>query len=472
MAETDRIREIDRIFSLQKGAYSKNMYPTIEERLQHLDNLYNAIRENRERIATAINADFGCRSFTESYVADVFAPMDCIRYAKKNLKKWMKPSKRDVAIWYLPAENMVIPQPVGLVGVISPWNFPLYLSLGPAISALAAGNRVMIKFSEHTPRTGELLAEIIRGSFAEDHFAVVNGGAETGEAFTKKKFDHIIFTGSTAIGRKVLQEASVNLTPVTLELGGKSPAIISPGFPMKTAAERIMFWKCINAGQVCATTDYVMVREGEEESFIKSANQAVSSYYPKLESNENYTAVIDERHYKRLVALLDDARRKGARIVEINPAGEKFFPSKRKIPPTLLLKVTDDMKIMQEEIFGPLLPVITYGNMEEAKRFVNSRPRPLALYYFDHDQTRIDLMLRETISGSVAINDTVWQYSQDGMPIGGIGESGMGHYHGREGFETFSKMKPVFRQKRFNALGLMRPPYGAIMKNLLKLMLR
>ncbi len=466
------IGEIDRIFRLQKEAFAINRFPTHGERMAHLAVLHDAIRKNSRRFVETLNADFGCRSPHETLVADVFAALENVRHASKNLAGWMRPRRRPVAVWYYFARARMVPQPLGVVGVISPWNFPVYLTVGPLVAALAAGNRVMLKPSEHSPKTSELFKEMISDSFAEDMVAVVTGGPDVGAKIASLPFDHLLYTGSTTVGRKIMRAASENLTPVTLELGGKSPAIVGPDFPLDAAADKILYWKCMNAGQVCVATDYVFVREGDVESFANAAERSVGKRYPTLADNPDYTSIIDKAHYDRLRGYLDDAREKGAKIVELNPARETFDPSRRKIPPTLVLNATDDMLVMREEIFGPLLPVLTYKNLDDAVAYVNSKPRPLGLFYFDRDKARVEKVIRGTVSGGVTVNDTTLHYSQDGMPTGGVGQSGMGRYHAIEGFDSFSHVKPVFYQSKINALGLVKPPYGRLADFIVRLMLR
>ncbi len=464
------IGEIDRIFRLQKEAFARNPFPTLRERKAHLAALHDAIRKYSGRFVESLNADFGCRSPHETLVADLFAALSNVRHASKNLAGWMRPRRRPVAVWYYFAHARMVPQPLGVVGVISPWNFPVYLSAGPLVSALAAGNRVMLKPSEHSPKTSELFKKMISNSFAEDHVAVVTGGPDAGAKMASLPFDHLLYTGSTTVGRKIMRAASENLTPVTLELGGKSPAIVGPDFPLDAAADSILYWKCMNAGQVCVTTDYVFVREGDVEGFAKAAERAVGKRYPTLADNPDYTSIIDKTHYDRLQGYLADARDKGAKIVEINPARENFDPARRKIPPTLVLNATEDMLVMREEIFGPLLPVLTYKNLDDAVAYVNSKPRPLGLFYFDHDKARVEMVVRGTVSGGVTVNDTTLHFSQDGIPAGGVGQSGMGRYHAIEGFDAFSHVKPVFYQSRINATGLLKPPYGRIADFVLRLL--
>ena len=355
-----------------------------------------------------------------------------------------------------------------MVGVIVRWNYPLFLSIGPLVGALAAGNRVMVKMSESTPATSQLIKELLAKVFPEDLVTVVLGEAEVGMAFSKLPFDHLLFTGATSIGKQVMRAAAENLTPVTLELGGKSPAIVSAEVPLADAAERIAFGKTLNAGQTCVAPDYVLVPKARVEGFVEAYRAAVLRFYPQLENNPDYTAIINERQQRRLSGYLEDAASKGATIVPLYAEAQG-----RRMPHAVLLNVSDEMKVMQDEIFGPLLPVIPYDNLEDAFAFINQRPRPLALYYFGYDKREQQRVLEETHSGGVCLNDTLLHVAQDDMPFGGIGPSGMGHYHGHEGFLTFSKAKGVLVKQRLNAAKLIYPPYGtALQKLVYKLFVR
>jgi coniferyl-aldehyde dehydrogenase len=355
---------------------------------------------------------------------------------------------------------------------VAPWNYPYQLSVTPAVAAIAAGNRVMIKPSELTPRFSELLQRIVGESFAEEEIAVVIGDAQTGKAFTELPFDHLFFTGSTAVGRMVAQAAAKNLTPVTLELGGKSPAILDPSSDLATVAPRLAFGKLLNAGQTCIAPDYAFVPSDRIDSFVEHMQRAIAEMYPRLAANPDYTSIVNDRHFARLQELLEDARAKGARIVTINPAGEMFDPARRKQPPVLVLGATPEMKLMQEEIFGPILPVLGYDRIEEAIAYINRHDRPLALYWFGADGASRDKVLNQTISGGVTLNDCIWHIAQEDQPFGGVGASGTGSYHGEWGFRTFSKEKPVFTQPRLNGMFLMYPPYGKTFERMLALLKR
>jgi coniferyl-aldehyde dehydrogenase len=352
-------------------------------------------------------------------------------------------------------------QPKGVVGVISPWNFPFNLTFTPLAGIFAAGNRVMIKPSEFTPRSSELMARMFASAFDEEEVAVVTGGPDVGAAFSKLAFDHLLFTGATSIAYHVQRAAAENLVPTTLELGGKSPVIVSQSADIDLAAKRVMMGKTMNAGQICLAPDYVMVPKDRAGAFVGAVTSAVSAMYPTIKDNPDYSSVINQRHYDRLMGYIDDARSKGAEIVEINPAREDFRQQPfHKIPPTIVLNPTDDMKIMQDEIFGPLLPVKTYDRMDEAISYVNEHARPLGLYYFGQDKTEQERVLTGTTSGGATVNDVIMHVAMEDLPFGGVGPSGMGAYHGIDGFRTFSHAKAVFQQVNKDLTAMMRPPFG------------
>ncbi len=460
--------ELERTFAVQRKAFAANPMPTHAERSQWLASLHELICANKQTLIEAISSDFSHRSADETLLAEIMPSLFGIKDARRHLRQWMKPSRRKVGIAFQPASAKVVYQPLGVVGIIVPWNYPLFLAIGPMIGALAAGNRVMLKLSESTPATGDLLKRLFAQLFPEDLVAVVLGEADVGIAFSSLPFDHLLFTGATSVGKHVMRAAAENLTPVTLELGGKSPAIVSREVPLKDAAERIAFGKTLNAGQTCVAPDYVLVPQDRVEGFIEAYKNAVLGFYPTLADNPDYTAIINQRQLTRLNHLLDDATGKGARVIPLYPTGQG-----RRMPFSLLLDVSDDMLVMQDEIFGPLLPVVSYSEIDEAFAYINQRPRPLALYYFGYDKTEQQRVLEQTHSGGVCLNDTLLHVAQDDLPFGGVGPSGMGHYHGREGFLTFSKAKGVLVKQRFNAARLIYPPYGkAIQKLVYKLFIR
>lgn len=399
-------------------------------------------------------------------MAEILPSVEGIRYAVNHIKKWMKPSRRKVGLIFQPARAGVIFQPLGVVGIIVPWNYPVYLAMGPLTYAIAAGNRAMIKMSEYTPHTAAIMKKVVYEAFDEDQVAVITGEADVGAAFSQKPWDHLLFTGSTAVGRHVMRAAADNLTPVTLELGGKSPAIIGPDTPIKDAAEKIAFGKAFNAGQTCVAPDYVLCPRNRIDLFIEEFSEAMTRMHPTIRENPHYTGIVNERQHQRLQGLLKDATDKGARIVKINSAGEDFSDT-RKMPIHLLLGVTETMLVLQDEIFGPLLPVIPYDMLKDAVAYVNAHPRPLALYYFDYNQEQTDYVISRTFSGGAVINDTLAHVAQDDMPFGGVGPSGMGQYHGHEGFLTFSKAKGVLFKGKINSTKLIYPPYGRLIHRLI-----
>ncbi|PCI28909.1 MAG: coniferyl-aldehyde dehydrogenase [SAR324 cluster bacterium] len=457
-------------FNKLKKAYLSAPFPTCQERVFHLKQAQQMIKQHEVEFVRAIAADFGHRSSHETQLLEIFPSLENLRHTLRHLKRWMKASSRRASFWFLPAKTKIMWQPLGVVGIMVPWNYPLYLAIGPLVAALAAGNRVMIKMSEFTPQTSRLFAKLIAQYFDEDHVTVVTGEAEVAQQFSSLAWDHLLFTGSTAVGHHIMRAAAQHLTPITLELGGKSPAWIAPDFPIEVAAERILFGKCVNAGQTCIAPDYVLLPEAQVEAFQQAAQKIAKRLYPEFPQTADYSFIINDQHYGRLQNLLQDAQAGGASILPLLPQPSTQKKDQRLIAPTLVTQVSDQMKIMQEEIFGPLLPLVPYREWEEAKQWINSRPRPLALYYFDYKKKRINRVLQETISGGVTINDTLLHISQDHLPFGGVGASGMGHYHGQDGFETFSKKKGVFFQSRINGVSLLAPPYGKRTEFLLKRM--
>ncbi|MFC1609960.1 coniferyl aldehyde dehydrogenase [Myxococcota bacterium] len=460
--------DLEAAFARQRTASRQDPAARYEQRVERLKRLLRAIRDNQDRIAAAISSDFGNRSLHESKIAEIFTTVSAIKYTLSHLRRWMKPDTRSVSLPFAPGGAKVIYQPLGVVGVISPWNYPFQLGIVPLASALAAGNCVMLKPSELTPATSELTADILAKLFEPELVYVALGGPELGATFSGMAFDHLFFTGSTRVGRLVMRAASENLTPVTLELGGKSPAIVHDTYPIEKAADRIAAGKMFNAGQTCIAPDYVLAPEDRIDSLVEAIQAAVGRRYPSLQTNPDFTSIISVQHRDRLRGLIDDAKQRGARVIEINPASESFDDQLHKLPPTLLLGVNDDMAVMQEEIFGPVLPVLGYREINEAFTYVTNHPRPLALYYFDRDKSRARSALARTVSGGVSINDTMLHVVQDDLPFGGVGPSGMGAYHGHEGFRTFSHAKGVFHQGKINAAGFFSPPFGDGVEKLLK----
>ncbi len=456
---------------MHAAARKERVAKPLAARVAQLDKLEQTLLRNKEEICRAIAADFGHRSKHETLLAEVFITLSTLKYAREHLAEWMAPEERDVNFTFFPARAELVAQPLGVVGIISPWNYPLQLALAPLVGALAAGNRAIIKPSELVPETAALLKRLVSDTFAHDEVAVVTGGPRVGQDFSRLPFDHLIFTGSTQVGKLVMKAAAENLTPVTLELGGKSPVIVGPNFPIEVAAERILHGKLLNAGQTCIAPDYVLLPKGSADKFVDACRAAIARMYPKLVGNDDYTSIISERHLARLKAHLKDAEAKGGKLAELNPAKEDFDADTRKMAPVLVLHPKDEMTVMQEEIFGPVLPLRTYDSLDEAIDYVNDRPRPLALYVFDHEDANVRRIVDETVAGGVTVNETMIHIAQDSLPFGGVGPSGLGHYHGHEGFLALSKMKPVVYQSRLNATGLMRPPYGGKIDFVLKMLI-
>lgn len=463
--------ELGGLLTKLKSAQRKAGAPDYDTRIAHLDKLERIILERKDDFVKAVSMDYGNRSRHETLAGEVMVLVNEIKHARAHLHEWMETEPRDVSWMFMPSHAEVIMQPVGVVGIVSPWNYPVQLSLGPLIGALAAGCRAILKPSELAPDTADLLKAVLADAFAADHVAVVTGGADVAEAFSRLPFDHLVFTGSTRLGKIVMKAAAENLVPVTLELGGKSPAIVGEGYSLAKAASQIMFAKCFNAGQTCIAPDYAVVPKGRLDQFVEDCKAAVAKMYPRVGDNADYTKIISDGHYQRLKGYLDDARDRGAKIIELNPAKEELDASSRKMAPVIVLHPKDEMIVMQDEIFGPILPVRTYEKLDEAIDYVNDHERPLALYYFDHDQRRIDRVLRETISGGVTINSALLHVAQSDLPFGGVGHSGMGAYHGREGFETFTKKKPVFYQSRIDTTSMLHPPYKNTVDRFLRFLL-
>jgi len=462
----------------QQAAFRADMNPSLEVRFDRLARLERLLDADAEReFSACIAEDFGTRSRTETVFAEMFLVRTGVKHARRHLRAWMKPRRAATALTQRPGRSLLLRQPLGVIGIISPWNYPLQLALAPLIGTLAAGNRAMLKPSELTPRFSALLKDRIARVFGEDEVAVVTGGAEVGKQFASLPFDHLVFTGSTAVGRLVAQAAAKNLTPVTLELGGKSPAIVDPSALATPAdrartAERLAFGKLLNAGQTCIAPDYVLVPRAERDVLVEALRASVARMYPTIQDNPDYTSIVSERHYRRLRDLIADARARGARVIELAFDGGSADAAKRKLAPTLLLDVDDDMRVMQEEIFGPVLPIVVRETLDDAIDYVNAHERPLALYWFGSNPARQQRVLANTIAGGVTINDTLLHIAQEGLPFGGVGPSGQGHYHGEFGFRQFSKEKPVFIQSRFAGVKLLYPPYGPRTERLLRLLSR
>jgi coniferyl-aldehyde dehydrogenase len=461
--------ELHLLFDAQRAAYLSRPFPAWPERAQHLRTLRTLLREHTDAIAATINADFGNRPRQETLLGEFFGSLNGIRDALAHGRRWMRPQRRSVGLWLRPASARVLPQPLGVVGIIVPWNYPLFLAVGPLIGALTAGNRVMLKMSEYAPGFAILFQQLIARYFDPDHITVITGGPETAQAFSALPFDHLLFTGSTQVGRQVMRAAGENLTPVTLELGGKSPVLIAPGARFEAAIESIMAGKLINAGQTCVAPDYVLVERGRESAFIASARRVTARLYPDIGRNPDYTTQINARHFERLRALAGDAETAGAQLHPLTDTAAD--PVSRRFPPICITGAPASSSVMQEEIFGPILPIVPYDTLEQALAYINARPRPLALYLFETRSAVIDTVMRHTTAGGVTINDTLLHLISDDLPFGGVGASGIGSYHGRDGFNTFSMMKPIFRQTRVNGRKLLFPPYGRTFDLLIRLML-
>jgi coniferyl-aldehyde dehydrogenase len=466
---TSAMNEMHSRFAAQRSAFDGERDPSLAMRRDRLRRLDALTTGHESEIVAAIAGDFGTRCSQETRLAELFMVSAGIRHARRHLARWMAPRRVATPLYLQPGNSRIVRQPLGVVGVISPWNYPFQLAMLPAVAALAAGNRVLLKPSELTPRTSSLLEGLVAQHFAADEFAVINGGPEVGEAFSALPFDHLFFTGSTAVGRKIALAAAANLTPVTLELGGKSPALVHAGADLGVTASRLAAGKLLNAGQTCIAPDYVLAPVGHANALANAIAASARAMYPTLAGNPDYTSIVSDRHHARLAALIDDAQRKGARVVSINP-GNEALASQRKLAPTILLDVTPDMAVMQEEIFGPILPIEAYASLDEAIARINERPRPLAFYAFGGDPAARRRVLAQTVAGGVTLDDTLWHFCNEDLPFGGVGLSGIGAYHGERGFLAFTHEKPVFAQPRVALTWMLQPPYGKRFEAMLKLL--
>ena len=460
--------EIDRmgaVLARQRAAFTAAMPEPLALRRDRIDRAIALLVDHKDAFASAVSADFGHRSIEQTLMTDIMPSVGALKHARKHFEAWSRDEKRKAMfpLGLLGAKAKVVYQPKGVVGVIAPWNFPIGMVMVPMAGILAAGNRAMVKPSEFTEQVADLLAELVPQYFAEDEMAVFTGGVEVGSAFSTLAFDHLIFTGATSVGKHIMRAAADNLVPVTLELGGKSPTFIGRSADKAKAGQRIAMGKMMNAGQICLAPDYLMVPKEQEAAVIDSVRSGVAGMYPTLLGNDDYTSVVNGRNFERLQGYLADAREKGAELIEVNPAGEDFAGSNgNKMPLTILRNVNDDMKVMQEEIFGPILPVMTYDSIDQAIDYVNAHDRPLGLYYFGNDKAEEKKVLTRTISGGVTVNDVLFHNAMEDLPFGGIGPSGMGNYHGHDGFKTFSHMRAVYRQPGLDIAGMsgFKPPYG------------
>lgn len=468
----DDIAAMEQIFATQKEAYLCQPEWDKAERKKRLLLFKAAFLANKEALLTAVSEDYGHRSRYDTLIADILPTTAQFNYTLARLAKWMKPTRRSPGLLLAPASVTIHYQPVGVVGIVVPWNFPINLAIVPLITSIAAGNRAMLKMSEFTPKTNQVLKKIITSVFDRKDVCIVEGETALSAAFTKLPFDHLLFTGSTVVGKHVMRAAADNLTPVTLELGGKSPVVVAPDIDIKVAVNRIMLGKSLNAGQICVAPDYILCPREKVADFVKEYRNEFNRRYPKAMDNDDYTNIVDDRQYNRLKAWLEDAKQKGAEV-ETMQEGDSLNDQRHRMLPHLLLNVNDDMQLMQDEIFGPLLPILPYDSIDDAISVIKSRPHPLALYIMSFDNNTQKKIQRETISGGVAINDTIMHVAAEDAPFGGVGPAGMGHYHGVEGFRTFSKSKTILKQGKFHSTRFVHAPYGSlIQKIILKFFLR
>ena len=455
-----------RLLTLQRSAARRDGTISAEQRLAVLAALDRLVRTHRDALAEAIAADFGHRATPETMIAEVVPSLGAIRFARTNLRRWMQPERRRVNAGFWPGRAFVQWQPLGCVAIVSPWNYPLLLTMGPLVGAIAAGNRVIVKLSELVPRFSRLFARLVAEAVDPAYLTVVTGGPAIGEALCGLPLDHLLFTGSTTVGRKVARAAAETLTPVTLELGGKSPALVCPDFDPARAARTIAVGKLFSAGQTCIAPDYALVPQDHVEAFATAVLQAANTMYPAVEGNPDYTSIVSDRHLARLEGLLQDAEAAGARVLRA-----KLPPGGRRMAPAVVLDAPADSALLEEEIFGPILPVIGYRSLHDALAYIAARPHPLALYPFTRDRATLEAVLAGSMSGGVAVNTVIMHCIQDDLPFGGVGASGMGAYHGRDGFRRFSHARGVFQARGPNALELLAPPYRGKMRLALKAML-
>lgn len=439
-------------------------------RFKRLDAIEHLINHNREAVAEAISADFGHRSKSETLLLEIFPLLEAVRQAKRCGKEWMQTRKVTTNKWFLPASSYIYNQPLGVVGIISPWNYPLYLSIGPLIAALVAGNRAMLKVSECLPNFEKWLKETLPNYFHEDEVCLIEGELEVAQAFSSLPFDHLFFTGSSSVGKHVMRAAAENLTPVTLELGGKSPAMILDKESLENAVARVWTGKMLNSGQTCIAPDYVLIPKHMQDEFITLSKAWIDKHYPKLKTNADFSYLVNQRQHKRVTGYLEDAKNLGVTLHPMSDASadvESGF-----MPPMIATDLPENAKLLTEEIFAPILPIVNIDDVDDAIRYVNERPRPLALYVFSDTDEINDNVVMSTVSGGVSVNDTLYHIVQENLPFGGVGNSGMGRYHGKFGFDTFSHEKAVFKQSAINFVNVTRPPYGKVFNNMLKLMTR
>ncbi|MDQ0565284.1 aldehyde dehydrogenase family protein [Erythrobacter citreus] len=473
----DRKTDMEAVLRKQRAAHHQMRPEPQALRKDRIQRAMKLLTDHADDLCKVMAADFGNRSPHQSMITDIAGTVNFGKYCLKHMDKWSRPEKRHVQfpLGLLGAKAEVRYEPKGVVGILSPWNFPVNLSFGPLMQIFAAGNRAMIKPSEFTEKTSLLTKELVEEYFTPDECAVFTGGPEVAAAFSELPFDHLIFTGSTATGRKVMESAAKNLVPVTLELGGKSPVFLGESADFAKAGERVALGKMLNAGQICLAPDYLYVPESKQDEAIHGVWQGTANMYPTLLDNEDYASVVTDRHFDRLQELVADARDKGAEVIEVNPGNEDFSNTNaRKMPLTILKNVNDDMRAMQEEIFGPVLPVKTYRHIDEAIDYVNDHDRPLGLYFFGQDSDEREKVLSRTISGGVTVNDVIFHVSMEDLPFGGVGPSGMGSYHGVEGFREFSHARSIYTQPKIDVakLGGLKPPYGPATEKAVKTMMK
>jgi coniferyl-aldehyde dehydrogenase len=453
------------ILKTLKTAFKKTPFPDIKQRQHDLKKLKALLLDNQDALIEAMHKDFGNRSSDDSKIGDILTTVQGLNYTLNHLKKWMKPSKRHLSMLMQPATARVEFQPLGVVGIIVPWNYPIFLGLGPLTTALAAGNKAMIKMSEYTPNTGRLLKQLVDKYFEPNKISIIEGDASVAAAFSSLAFDHLFFTGSTNVGKLVMRAASENLVPVTLELGGKSPAIIADDMNIDTAVERFILGKTLNSGQTCVAPDYIFCPKGKTKQLIEAIETRFKSMYPSVKNNKDYTSIVNDAQHARLQGLIDDAAKQGAVITQLS--SDSGCAKTRQMPLTLLQGVNDDMKVMQQEIFGPLLPILEYDTLDQAIEYINKGERPLALYIYSFNKACQEKILKSTISGGVCINDAAFHVAAEDLPFGGVGSSGMGSYHGSEGFKTFSHAKSILSRGRINFGTVLFPPFGKAIHNLI-----
>lgn len=457
------------ILNLQKKAFIENGQPSYEQRLDSLKRCIALLETHDEQIVEALNEDYKNRSETEIMTSEVVQSIRNLNFTIKNLKKWMKPSKRPSSFMadLLGSKALMQPSPLGTVGIIAPWNFPIGMIFYPAASVLAAGNRIMAKPSEFTPHTAQLIKDAVEKYFDSSEFAVILGGPDVGNEFTSMPLDHLLYTGSGAVAKKVVANAAQNLVPTTLELGGKSPTIISSDANLSLAAKRIMFVKTLNAGQICLSPDYVLIKRGQEDALVEELKKVFNEFYPESNAND-YTSMVNEHHHERMQSYLQDAREKGASVIDL---GSFDSSEKNTITTKVVMNVNESMRIMQEEIFGPLLPIMVYDELQEVVDYVNSHDHPLGLYFFGNKKSEQNFIIENTRSGGVTINDAMFHLMQSRLPFGGVGPSGYGHYHGYEGFLNFSNLRAIYYQTNSDSLfGMLRPPRNKPFELLTKVM--